>query len=729
MSYQGQWTGNELDETVGFVRERFRRDGNWVEVPDYAVNVKDFGAVGDGVADDGPAIQAALDSVRDNGGGEVFVPSGIYAYYGLYDESDGTIEGSNTWLKKEYYNYFIPSNCRLKLAPDAVMVRMADDVGNGWITNYTNGEGNSRGAFNIEICGGTWDGNAPATSGNNTCINIGQATNVYIHDTVIKDNNRHHIEVNSSRHVRIERVVFDTMVNPSSGTEAIQLDGAFNQTVYKTMYPSPYDDTTNHDVHIVGCVFWNTNCAIGTHSQSDGRSHENIIVERCHFEHDSEYSHGNREILDFRDYDQVLIRGNYFKNVPTAIYIYNRSNGERGQHRIVDNVCEGVFNTDVVIDAEGNGSISDVVISGNHFGSIQLDEVSRVIEQGNFLGQPTTTTGATVDYQSTNNFVGNDWVGSDTGSVEPVEPGAEAMFLVAHGDDADALRPSGFAGGTWVGEVEPLNWSYPDVWLDVTDMSWSIAPQPGAGTEPEPGDYHAEVITDAPVAYYQLLEESGDVAAEYNGDHDGVYESMTLGEEAPLGLSAVEATEDASRIVVPDSPALSFGDTQACTLEALIWVSPEGGTNRVSDRAHIFRKGSYGHTDFEYLFRIQDFDAHLRFQINSGPGGTESWAQVDSVPKETWLHVAAVYDSGVMRIYVNGVESAVNSSAVSMFRPSEDIAGLAVGGETGLADEDPFWGGIRGGFNGLLASPAVYDYALSAERIAAHAAAAGLLDD
>lgn len=44
------------------------------------VNVKDYGAVGDGVTDDTLAIQAAIDACSNNGngGGIVFVPSGIY---------------------------------------------------------------------------------------------------------------------------------------------------------------------------------------------------------------------------------------------------------------------------------------------------------------------------------------------------------------------------------------------------------------------------------------------------------------------------------------------------------------------------------------------------------------------------------------------------------------------------------------------------------------------------
>jgi hypothetical protein len=42
------------------------------------VSVKDFGAVGDGVADDRTAIQAAIDAAALNGGGEVLVPQGTY---------------------------------------------------------------------------------------------------------------------------------------------------------------------------------------------------------------------------------------------------------------------------------------------------------------------------------------------------------------------------------------------------------------------------------------------------------------------------------------------------------------------------------------------------------------------------------------------------------------------------------------------------------------------------
>ena len=45
--------------------------------PNY-FNLADFEAVGDGVTDDGPALQRALDAVAEAGGGTLFVPKGIY---------------------------------------------------------------------------------------------------------------------------------------------------------------------------------------------------------------------------------------------------------------------------------------------------------------------------------------------------------------------------------------------------------------------------------------------------------------------------------------------------------------------------------------------------------------------------------------------------------------------------------------------------------------------------
>ncbi len=42
------------------------------------LNLSDFGSVGDGTTNDGPALQAALDALADAGGGTLLIPAGSY---------------------------------------------------------------------------------------------------------------------------------------------------------------------------------------------------------------------------------------------------------------------------------------------------------------------------------------------------------------------------------------------------------------------------------------------------------------------------------------------------------------------------------------------------------------------------------------------------------------------------------------------------------------------------
>ena len=97
-------------------------------------NVRDFGAIGDGVADDAPAFQAALDSGRP----VVVVPVGSY------------LIGSPL---------FIGSDTKIMAHPRA-LIRLGDHTctkrGDFLLTNRDWKDGGNR---NITICGGIWDGN------------------------------------------------------------------------------------------------------------------------------------------------------------------------------------------------------------------------------------------------------------------------------------------------------------------------------------------------------------------------------------------------------------------------------------------------------------------------------------------------------------------------------------------------------------------------------------------
>jgi hypothetical protein len=67
------------------------------------VSVKDFGAVGDGVADDTVAIQAAIDYIGQNGGGAVYIPNGAFGIRNIFIKySNVTLygDGPASWLKQ-----------------------------------------------------------------------------------------------------------------------------------------------------------------------------------------------------------------------------------------------------------------------------------------------------------------------------------------------------------------------------------------------------------------------------------------------------------------------------------------------------------------------------------------------------------------------------------------------------------------------------------------------------
>ncbi|MBO4513312.1 MAG: hypothetical protein J5746_11150 [Victivallales bacterium] len=98
-----------------------------------SVNVKNFGAVGDGIADDSPAIQRALCS----GASVVEIPEGNYRIV--------------TTLK-------VPSHTRIVAAKNARIFSCGDTPkhqGDFLLTNDDFEGGNTQ----ISICGGVWDGN------------------------------------------------------------------------------------------------------------------------------------------------------------------------------------------------------------------------------------------------------------------------------------------------------------------------------------------------------------------------------------------------------------------------------------------------------------------------------------------------------------------------------------------------------------------------------------------
>jgi parallel beta-helix repeat protein len=121
----------------GSITKRFRI------LEDQEINVKTLGAMGDGISNDGPILQKALDLAFSRGGGTVLVPDGYY------------LIGSQLLIKR---------NVQLILHQNARMLR--GFVRGSFLANYpsnadtlTDPTDSYSGHGNITIEGGTWDGN------------------------------------------------------------------------------------------------------------------------------------------------------------------------------------------------------------------------------------------------------------------------------------------------------------------------------------------------------------------------------------------------------------------------------------------------------------------------------------------------------------------------------------------------------------------------------------------
>ena len=80
-----------IDKRVEALQSGFNELADKVKsATSYDFNVKEYGAKGDGVADDTDAIQAAIDACCNAGGGTVFIPNGIYRLHKVQSRTDGT---------------------------------------------------------------------------------------------------------------------------------------------------------------------------------------------------------------------------------------------------------------------------------------------------------------------------------------------------------------------------------------------------------------------------------------------------------------------------------------------------------------------------------------------------------------------------------------------------------------------------------------------------------------
>lgn len=215
------------------------------------------------------------------------------------------------------------------------------------------------------------------------------------------------------------------------------------------------------------------------------------------------------------------------------------------------------------------------------------------------------------------------------------------------------------------------------------------------------GAYAQLVLSDGPAAYWRFEETAGMVALDETGNYPGTFTGeLTRGAGIAGGRGAV-FDGSSTRLEVGD--VFAFSGTAPYTLE--VWAMPS--VVNASVRFIVDRSSTARPVDGYQLYYAQSFTLHAR-SVGGAEGG---YARGAGIAAERWTHIVATYDGMRDNLFIDGV---LVDSTIAPVLPAPSAGAFTVG-DVG-----------SGNFNkylGVLDEVAIYQTALPAVRVAAHAAA------
>lgn len=307
---------NEVHEMIEYVNECFEG---------VVLNVKDYGALGNGVNDDTEAIQNTLDVASEYVGCVVYVPAGVYR--------------TSSPLS-------IFSNTNLLLSPDATIKRLQG--GNMLLNGLYKGTTQHS---NITVEGGTWD----MDNGHDGCwggshFTFGNCENITIRNVKFLNNHGNHaIDFGGVTKGLIENCTFEGFLMETVGetrdfVEAIQIADftAEGQPSFSGVFNDKYssDITVNKCVVKVGSGRYSAPWPVGVGHHginSTGECSRNIVIENSKFYGCTKYG------VRTYSFTKVVVRGCNFKDCWQGVHITNI-----GTYEITD-VYEGALPSEDII--------------------------------------------------------------------------------------------------------------------------------------------------------------------------------------------------------------------------------------------------------------------------------------------------------------------------------------------------------------------------------------------
>lgn len=444
------------------------------------VDVRMYGAVGDGVTDDTQAFRDAIDAIELNGGGTLFVPPLRYRLAGhiplcssLYVEGWGATFVKHTGARTSYA-YFS------SLSRGAV--------------------GYGSGCRNVRVAGITFTGDF--ASGVDTCgFALHHAQDVTIEQCafVQAQGPGHCIDLAGCDSVAIRQCRFVGHMEAPAGSayrraEAIQIDTSSFGSLSVADEPGSHDGKPTRNVVVEDCNFesllvnnvvYPAPNPIGSHSTREGAVAENITLRRCRIERMTEdYTSSWRGGIHFTGVRDLIVENNTIitSGNSRAIGLYTLTSGTPATHdpnnaappattiapirvqnaRITGNKIvvanSAITSVQELIFIQGtvNGSVAGMEVSGNTLElQTNVGEMIRIEYADDFTVRDNIGTGIHMGLVVRNSkrgvVAGNRWVGSprtpQSFNGQPTEQYSTVSGLLVDGEAIESPLDQGI----WVG--------------------------------------------------------------------------------------------------------------------------------------------------------------------------------------------------------------------------------------------------------------------------------------
>jgi parallel beta-helix repeat protein len=217
-------------------------------------NASDYGASGDGIADDTLALQTVIDeAANETATTMVKVEKGVYRVTQEIILKDGVILDFHPGaeIKREHDGYMFKN----------------------WLSGDTPSGYTGRG--NIRITNGIFNQNGFNYPAQASCMIFAHAENIQVEGvTILNASNSHAIEFNACKDINVQKSRFIGLNNTLGSTivEAVQFDLA------KAGPLEPYDNTTCKNATIENNYFEGWVRGVGSHSSTIDVWHENITI-------------------------------------------------------------------------------------------------------------------------------------------------------------------------------------------------------------------------------------------------------------------------------------------------------------------------------------------------------------------------------------------------------------------------------------------------------------------